>query len=123
MTTFTASDVLLKAASRIEEEGMWCRRHWYDDTHLGENEAVRLLQQPSLGQMALLVGRYKWRIPECAQGAMASSIVDLLGYFDSELLDEANDRVWSLLEMSPVGFNDRAGSAHEVADAMRKAAL
>jgi hypothetical protein len=91
--TFTASDVLLKAASRIEEEGMWCQGRMY------------------LGKAA------------CALGTILR-IADELNADPDDAWDLLDDWVHAKHEKDAVGWNDTPGrNAHEVAEAMRNAAL
>lgn len=126
--TFTASDVLLKAASRIEEEGMWCRGHWHqvNDLDLDTWVALRLGHTRGLTDMARALKRAGLRVPECLQGTVASVAVALVDDFAEarRLTFAAFDLIGKKTGVTdPVSFNDQvAGSAHEVADLMRKAA-
>ena len=95
--SFTASDVLLKAASRIEEEGMWCQGRMYQDD------------------------------AACALGMLLRVAFDLDASTDAtnSAVELVDDLVSGLTDGdSLVKWNDAPGrTAHEVAEAMRKAAL
>lgn len=115
--TFTASDVLLKAASRIEEEGMWCQGEWFQGF-------FDLVDRKDDFDQAIIVARRGLRLPECATGALASAAVEL------EVGRRGHLEAWTILCHSlgdfqtPMSFNDASGrTAHEVAEAMRQAAL
>lgn len=119
--TFTASDVLLKAASRIEEEGMWCQGEWFR----GFPRVFRDLALEYWGDdfdQATTVATRGLRLPECATAALASVAVEL------EVGRLGHQQAWEVLcrflDQAPTFFNDTPGrTAHEVAEAMRQAAL
>lgn len=125
--TFTASDVLLKAASRIEEEGMWCQQYWFqgqlDEVYA---QAARIREiDPGL-QIPLIVAAQLadrgLRLPECAVGAISSASIEL--DVDSNTWKDAIRRFWLANDRIAEEFNDTPGrTAHEVAEAMRQAAL
>ena len=113
-SNFTASDILLKAASRIEEEGMWCQGSFWPG----------LKEKDTTKAFALAQSR-RVRVPECALGALIGAAIDLgLGYMDFA------DARWKLeAAAGDIGvngaaiFNDATGrTADEVADLMRRAA-
>lgn len=119
--TFTASDVLLKAASRIEEEGMWCQGVLFRGVnlfHLG----VDLHQASEPIDFARAVAAQNQRVPECAAGALSSAAVEL--NVGQQEVDAAMLLLRQTVKDSVTDFNDAPGrTAHEVAEAMRQAAL
>lgn len=115
MNRFDHRDILLKAASRIEEEGMWCQRKYFDEDQVTRyNHAFDAAEQ---------IQRLGVRVPECALAALASATVELgLRFEDWSKAVDIFDR--TLDKFSVASFNDALGrTAHEVAEAMRGAAL
>lgn len=125
---FTASDVLLKASSRIEEEGMWCQGQQVRLDAEAQGQLIALghpLPTDWIRDLQVRLYEAGMRVPECAEGAIAATVIELRGRFDFDLHLDALCRLGdSLPDISVVAFNDRVGqTAHEVAEAMRRAAL
>lgn len=115
---FSASDVLLKAASRIEEEGMWCQQYFFADMPSVDNT-------PGAWYWAQHA-RSDFRVPECAMGALLSATVDLgLTFADyrqaeTRLANFVIERHGNWISE----WNDQPErTADEVAQTMRNAAL
>lgn len=129
--TFTASDVLLKAASRIEEEGMWCQgKGWFDLQALSLTEFARVTAFGGCSGTVLLdawaLMRADARIAECLEGAIYSTAVQLTEDLDEArtLVDDAKSIMAKVSPRGVIYFNDfEALTAYDVADAMRRAAL
>lgn len=122
MTDFTASDVLLKAASRIEEEGMWCQGRWFDTRELGVEASSVGTGSP--GWQARKLRERDLRVPECADGALISVHAELTGQVHGPALQKARRKLRATVNDSPILWNDQPDrTAAEVAEAMRQAAL
>lgn len=94
MSAFTYQDVLLKAASRVEQEGMWCQGTMYVETSRG--------------------------MAACAVGAVALAANEL-GVESGDALNVLNRHLGGGPRI--VHWNDAPGrTAFEVAEAMRRAA-
>lgn len=126
---FDERDVLLKAAERVSEEGMWCQKTMYA-TWVLDTGAMIEATNFSLTHHNVPIGA-KYRVPECAVGAIQSAAYLLAGENDHATLARlARNRLSAWLienrkhsEGSIPGWNDRSRrTAFEVAEAMRKAA-
>lgn len=97
MSDFTYVDVLLKAASRVEQEGMWCQKSMFTHDVNGR------------------------RLSACAVGALLISACELEAYVGDAInaLSGHLNTGWG----GVTAWNDEPGrTAFEVAEAMRKAA-
>lgn len=111
MSEFTYVDVLLKAASRVEQEGMWYQGG------LWPNETPSSLWAPYIEACSL-----DETTPACAVGTLAIVAVGL-DLSEVDYLRALNQLAVSLDNDEIGDWNDAPGrTAHEVAEAMRKAA-